>query len=282
MWKRKLCLGTSKGFDLTTDEQIRLFAETGFEGFFTDSLENLKECRQVGDSLGMLYQSIHAPFGNAAKMWRDDCDVAVKELFETLEKCHEVEVDLLVCHTWISFDYDDKPNEVGIEAWEKVISRAKELGVRIALENTEGEEFLDALLNAFSDRDNVGFCLDTGHEMCYNKSRDLLALYGDRLFSTHINDNLGIRDYNGKITWLDDLHLLPFDGIADWEDVAKRLNRCGYDGPLTFELIRRSSFRNQSLKYERLDIREYIAECYARACKFAAFCEKFTLDKSTK
>ena len=142
MWKRKLCLGTSKGFDLTTEEQIRLFAETGFEGFFTASTENLKECRKVGDSLGMLYQSIHAPFGNAAKMWRDDCDIAVKELFETLEKCHEVEVDLLVCHTWISFDYDDKPNESGIEAWDKVIRRAKELGVRIALENTEGEEFL--------------------------------------------------------------------------------------------------------------------------------------------
>ena len=83
---------------------------------------------------------------------------------------------------------------------------AKERGVKVAFENTEGEEYLEALMDNFKDDDTVGFCWDTGHEMCYNHSQDMLAKYGDRLIATHINDNLGISDYDGKITWLDDLH----------------------------------------------------------------------------
>ena len=55
----------------------------------------------------------------------------------------------------------------------------------------------------------------------------MMALYGDRLLCTHINDNLGIRNYEGRITFIDDLHLLPFDGVADWKWITERLNRHG-------------------------------------------------------
>ena len=48
----------------------------------------------------------------------------------------------------------------------------------------------------------------------------MLALYGEKLICTHLNDNLGIKDFEGKTTWHDDLHLLPFDGIADWNKIA--------------------------------------------------------------
>ena len=46
------------------------------------------------------------------------------------------------------------------------------------------------------------------------KGKDMLELYGDRLIATHINDNLGVSNSDGKIFRTDDLHLLPFDGIA--------------------------------------------------------------------
>lgn len=44
------------------------------------------------------------------------------------------------------------------------------------------------------------------------------ALYGDRLLCTHLNDNLGIKDYTGQITWRDALHLLSFDSIGNWQE----------------------------------------------------------------
>lgn len=70
----------------------------------------------------------------------------------------------------------------------------------------------------------VRFCWDTGHEMCYNFSQDMMGLYGDKLVATHFNDNMGMADPN-VVTWHDDAHLLPFDGIADWAGIMQRINR---------------------------------------------------------
>ena len=147
---------------------------------------------------------------------------------------------------------------------------AREKGIKIAFENTEGEKYLKAIMDAFSEYENVGFCWDTGHEMCYNHSKDMLKLYGDRLLCTHINDNLGIRDFEGKITYIDDLHLLPFDGVADWQGIVKRLNQYGYHDILTFELKKQNSpQRHEHDNQQNVSFEEYVAEIYKRACRVA-------------
>lgn len=125
-------------------------------------------------------------------------------------------------------------------------------------------------MDSVKSEKHVGFCWDTGHELCYNRGKNMIALYGDRLFCTHFNDNLGIRDYHGEITWIDDLHLLPFDGIADWNDIAQRLNGCKFNGELTFELNKLNRpERHENDLYEKMSLEEYFAEVYKRACKFA-------------
>ena len=104
---------------------------------------------------------------------------------------------------------------------------------------------------------------------------DMMELYGDRLIYTHLNDNLGISDYNGKFNIQDDLHLLPMDGIADWEKIARQMNKFDYKGTLTLELsVENCDNRYDNEKYQRVDIRQYIAEAYARACRFAALRER--------
>jgi hypothetical protein len=116
----------------------------------------------------------------------------------------------------------------------------------------------------------VGFCWDTGHEMCYNYSKDMLALYGDLLIATHINDNLGIKDYDGRITYLDDLHLLPFDGVKDWSDFGRRMKKTGYQGELTFELkISNQKNRHENDVYLNMPFEQYLTEAYKRACRVA-------------
>ena len=197
----KLALATSKSFGLPYDEQVVKIHEAGFDGFFTEWGSDIDcgACKNTGDSLGMIYQSIHAPFKNAKRMWHgtnEEADFAVKELINCVEDCAKLNVPLTVIHAFIGFE-DHSPNEFGIENYCKVVKRANELGINIAFENTEGEEYLTALMDAFKAEKNVGFCWDTGHEMCYNHSKDMMALYGDRIFGTHINDNLGIKDFNG-------------------------------------------------------------------------------------
>ena len=246
MFQQKLCIALMSPYGdarLTNDEEIRLMRKTGFEGFFSGwgGLDALKACRRTADECGMLYQSVHAPFGNARKFWHgtdEEAQASVDELIRCLEDCAEVEVPIMVAHVFIGFE-DHEPNERGLANYEKLMIRARQLGVKIAFENTEGMEYLDAVMKLAEEyRDAVGFCWDTGHEMCYNYSEDMPGRYPGRLIATHINDNLGIRDYGGAITWIDDLHLLPFDGAGDWEGIARRLGM--FDGPLTFELTTHS------------------------------------------
>lgn len=273
MWKTKLCLATSDQFGMPVADQIRLFKEIGFDGFFTGWREgdDVGEIRRIADETGMYFQSIHAPFGRAADMWKKshESEIAVNELISCLHDCAENDVPLMVLHTFKGFE-DHDPTEYGIENFRRVAEEARLLGVKLGFENTEGEEYLAAVLSSLSDFDSVGFCWDTGHEMCYNKSKDMMKLYGDRIVGTHLNDNLGIRDFDGKITWIDDLHLLPFDGIADWEDIVSRLNKYHFDGPLTFELNTYSKpGRHENDIYRNMPIELYLAEAYKRACRVA-------------
>ncbi len=271
MYNVKLCVDVVGKFGLSLEDEIDLVFKTGFEGVFTAfTPEIVKKTRRLADQRGLIYQSVHAPFYKVHKMWtKDDYKEPMDEMINCLESCSDNGVDLMVAHTFIGFD-DHNPCEYGIENFEKVARRAKELGVKMALENTEGEEYLAALMKGLSHMDNVGFCYDTGHEQCYNYGKNLISMYGDRLFGTHINDNAGIRDYNGKITCRDDLHLLPYDGIIDWNCITKRIADCGFEGPLTFELkIDSIECRHENDMYAKMSPEEFYALAYVRACKVA-------------
>ena len=282
MWNHKLCLSANLTCELSVEEQIRLFHKTGFEAFFTDyrSAKDVAAYAALAKELGMEYQSIHAPFNKSDDMWHGDdktAKIAVDELIECLHACADNGVPIMIAHTYIGFYDGRKPTEQGLENYGKVVKEAEKLGIKIAFENTEGEEYLAALMEHFKNNPFVGFCWDSGHEMCYNGSEDMLALYGDRLIATHLNDNLGVKDFGGRITWHDDLHLLPFDGIADWDNIAERLDKCGYDGILTFELnINSKPDRHENDVYGKMKIEEYVAESYKRACRLATKRKVFT------
>lgn len=275
MWKQKLCLGISPQFGLSMQEIMELVQKTGFDAVFTQWHKgdgSLHWVKQATD-MGLIYQSIHAPWGRSRDMWHGSEEKAlagVEELTDCLRTCAEAEVPIMVAHAFVGFQ-DHDPTRAGIDYFGRVVTEAEKLGVKIAFENTEGEEYLAALLGTFRGSSAVGFCWDSGHELCYNRSQDLLALYGDQLICTHLNDNLGIRDFGGEITFIDDLHLLPFDGIGDWKDIAARLDKCGFRDILTFELSTVSKpGRHDNDHYRRMPVQEYIAAAYNRACRVAA------------
>ena len=278
MHNTKLCLAAHYG-NIDVNEQIKLYSDAGFYGFFTEYNQNLAQYRNTAEKCGMYYQSVHAPYVRMCYLWRDcaDTEDTRNELLKCIDDSADAGVPIVVAHSYIGIGAKkiDVPNAHGISNFSYAVERAVKRGVKIAFENTEGEEFLEMLMTHFKDVPNVGFCWDTGHEMCYNHSEDMMALYGERLIATHLNDNLGIRDYNGEITFHDDLHLLPFDGIADWNNIASRLKKYGYSGELTFELnLGSKPGRYENDKYRRLPFEEYISEAYARACRVAALYAK--------
>jgi len=272
MYKTRLCINISESLGISTREQIRMFKEAGFDGFFTMWDENLDEYRKIADEEGMIYQSVHAPFLNADKMWLSggEAQKAIDELLVCVRDTARIGVEIVVVHPYKGFTENSGPDANGVENFRIIADEAKRLNVKLAFENVEGEEYLEALMSAFKNYDNVGFCWDSGHELCYNLGKDMLAAYGSRLIATHLNDNLGVSRFDGTIYFTDDLHLLPFDGIQNWQNAAERLNKCGYDGILTFGLTTTSKpGRHDNNKYSKIPVEEYIAEAYARACRIA-------------
>jgi sugar phosphate isomerase/epimerase len=273
MYGIKLAINAEVIKETNIEKKLKLIKETGFEAFFTAYSDKIREYREYADRLGLIYNFIHAPFISAEKLWENGeaAKAATEELIQCVRDSAEIGVNTVVVHVYKGFDPSEGPNSVGIENYGKVVSAAETCGVRIAFENTEGEEYLAAIMDAFKYKNNVGFCWDSGHEQCYNYGKDMLALYGEKLFCTHLNDNLGVSRFSGITYWTDDLHLLPFDGIANWDDIALRLNRHNFTGPLTFELSAISKpGRHDNDQYAQLTMEQYYAQAYARACRVAA------------
>lgn len=275
MYKQKIGISIGNAYGVPINEVLQIVKNVGFDAISPawKSSEALIESVEIARRLGLEIQSLHAPFTRAANMWSselDVCDPVKCELLKVIDSCSELKIPVLVVHVWIGFDYKFEKESLYYDNFDEIVSYAKEKNVKIAFENTEGEEYLYALMEHFENDDTVGFCWDSGHEMCYNRSCDLLAKYGDRLIMTHLNDNLGISRFDGKIFWTDDLHLLPFDGIADWNDNVSRLQKSRYMPILNFELaIQSKPNRHENDIYMQMPLHLYFAEAYKRACKIA-------------
>ena len=268
----KLCLGTHRDFERPVAEQIRLIGAAGFDGFFTAWDGDLTEYRRTAQQEGLFYQSVHAPYHGTGAMWRagEEGEAALEQLLTCLRACAEAEVPVMVSHTYYGDLTQAQPNQLGIDRYGYLTREAQRLGVKIAFENTEAEDCLRALLDAFPE-ESVGFCWDTGHEQCYSRGKDLLQLFGNRLIATHLNDNLGARNAD-FITPRDDLHLLPYDGIIDWEKTMEKLRRHSYSGPLTFELKTHSKpGQHENDPYRAISLEEYLREAFTRAKRVSQY-----------
>jgi len=107
-----------------------------------------------------------------------------------------------------------------------VVEYGRKKGVRVCIENMPSEReaadnhlYGSCALNVTSlaEKLGCGVCWDTGHaNVSGYKQSEQLGVIGDKLEVLHVHDNDGKRD----------LHLPPFDGSIDWEDVARGLRGC--------------------------------------------------------
>lgn len=275
MQKQKLGISLKREYPVPAEDVVKIIADSGFDavspiyakGEILDPiLKSAKDC-------GLYLQSLHAPFGKAASFWRENEDTARYEesLRRCLQICTEHGIPTLVMHAWIGMEYTFENAALDFSRFDRLVDLAEKQGVCIAFENTEGEEYLDALMQHFIGCDTVGFCWDSGHENCYNYNRDWLKDYGPRLAMTHLNDNCGMKYLEGKRTPMDDLHLLPYDGEINWNDAVARLKTAKKQEYLNFELAMVSRpGQHECDKYEQMSLPRYFAEAYERADRIAA------------
>lgn len=138
-------------------------------------------------------------------------------------------------HGGLSVFVMERARALALESLERVVGRARELGIPLCLENLfpnshslmEPEHFAD-VLNRFP---SLRMTLDIGHANIRDPSGGravrFVERFGDRIGHIHASDNSGRGDE----------HLPIGAGTVKWPSVLGALSRVGYDGTVTFEIF---------------------------------------------
>jgi len=259
---------------LSTAEHVRLIAQTGWQGCtmkWNPALSD--EAVNAAARHGLFFQSFHAPTNGIETIWEDGeaGDSILRRMYDCLCDCANHDVPIMVVHPHMGFDETAYcPNELGLNRFSTLVELAEKKGVRLAFENMEAIPYVHAVMEAFGDSSAVGFCLDTGHQLCYTKSYDFLADHGHKLIHTHLNDNLGQR--GDHATMYDDLHMVMGDGVIDWHGVMQKIRRTGYRGMLMCELNAHNKWvgHHEMDRYEAMGVEEFYAYAYKAALRITS------------
>lgn len=269
----KLGFSLQSSYPIPMPQVIDLLADTGFcavsPGWQRDAA--LEETIRRAHARNLTLQSLHGPLRGMPAMWSGDPEVArpiLQDLIQSATDCAEYGIPVLVVHPWNGVDYSFRQETLCFEHFDTLVSHGESKGISIAFENLEGPEFLAALLDRYAQCPHVGFCWDSGHELCYTPGWDFLSRFGDRLLMTHLNDNFGVTDPAGRLQGTDDLHLFPYHGILNWETVVSRLKAAKKQEILNLELkIRPKGDRCKLDLYSQMPLEQYFQEAYQSACR---------------
>lgn len=238
-------------------ETIDAIKEAGFKNAFIQwynkdwkisQQEQLDYARKCG--LNIIFA--HLGYQDINNIWDDsnDSNEIVERYKNDIRICSRNGIPMVVMHL-TSKNIAPMYNENGLIRIKEIADYAKELGIKIAFENTKIKGYLDYVIKNI-DNDNVGICFDSGHCHVHFNDEFNWNLFKNRIFAVHLHDN----DKS------DDLHLHPFDGTIEWKDVILKLKECNYNGPITLE----SCYRYDYLK---LKLSEFYKDGYEVAKRLA-------------
>ncbi|MFO7636103.1 MAG: sugar phosphate isomerase/epimerase [Clostridia bacterium] len=245
------------GYPLPGRERMRLIASAGFDCvslWWGDEYAAENGPREALPGLaresGLLVENIHAPFSRTNLLWQDKAgweDVLERSL-QCVDACREHDIPVMVLHLTVG-ETPPPPNLLGVERIRRIVERAGEKGVTIALENLRKPEYMGYVFERI-DSDHLRFCYDSGHENCFQGQKGLLRTYGDRLTCLHLHDNDGTADQ----------HLLPGEGTIPWAQVTADLAWLGYGGSISLEVTNAFSEVHRDMPAE-----DFLAEAFRRA-----------------
>ena len=261
--KRKVGINVgSLGGAIPLTEQLKMMKDTGFETFFSGlcSLESTAAMKETADKLGLVYETIHAPFAGINNMWIPGLDYltvfnGIKRSIDNAAACGIPAIVLHVSSGW----YPPGISDLGLARYDELVFYAAERGVTVAFENLRCVGNLAYFSDRYEKLDNVRFCYDLGHEHCYTVTVQWMDVFRDKLICTHIHDNFGCTDGKNSDP---DIHLLPFDGNVDYQRCIDKMDAYGYTGPLTLEV---SNARHKDLAPE-----EFLKLCYDKVQRINA------------
>ncbi len=236
---------------------IRLCAEAGYQvldfcfhdavtlksGFLTDRWQSyMEEMKRTGEACGVEFALGHA-------VVYDFCSGTIdREYYDSLmERCilgaEILGIAWLVLHpsTMETERFlPDKPEskKANLAFFQKWGKFALDHGVGLAVEGMWDSTLdveakyaisVDELIDLVDgvDLPNVAVCWDFEHGSIMGMNqRHVVERLGKRLKAVHISDQTGINN----------IHILPYQGVTDWDEVLQALADFGYEGEFNFEI----------------------------------------------
>lgn len=264
--KRKLGINSECISGVSSEDTLNLIRDAGFDCYFTDKyhLSDAEPVYNRGLSLGLECEFIHAPFKEINSMWykTDEHPNVYIRAAETIDTAAALQIPTVIIHTTSGWN-PPEINDKGLHRFDLLVERAAKRGVTLAFENLRKVGIVSYMLDRYRNFNNVSFCYDVGHEFCYTNGVDWIGIAKRKINCTHIHDNLGQTE-NPEIH--DDMHLLPFDGKIDYENMIKRLDAYSYYGSLMLEV-----FNNSKEEYAKMSAEEFIGTAYERLKKIADY-----------
>ncbi len=159
-------------------------------------------------------------------------DVSLSRLVRLFEILEHVRPEQVVCHTGFDPRHHRSHRaafvENSVSFWKSFIEPAERLGIPVVLENVWEDdpalhiEILDKIASTW-----FGFCLDTGHQHAFSKTRleNWLSETANHIKEIHLHDNDGSFDY----------HLPLGQGSIDFDHLFGFLKAKGLGPVLTLE-----------------------------------------------
>lgn len=193
----------------------------------------------------------HEPEGNS--IGDDNGEYYMKKTPRAIEMAAKIGSPSITIHPGHTNTYALTKDEFvigNINAINKLIPYAEEFGIELLLENIEirknasltgfysgtAQDLIDIVDEINHPLVNVNWDVGHAHFNALNEYEEMKKL-GSRIHGVHIHDNLGFTNIeNNGIIISGDMHIHPFFGNINYDDVMRALIEIGYKGTLNFEV----------------------------------------------
>lgn len=235
---------------------VELIKEAGFDAI-DYSYYSKKECDEIlgdgyrqyaqefrahMDRVGIACNQAHAPFSFKYGLRTDPSEGKYLSLIRALESASILGAKNIVVHA-ITVPEGVDFVEYNIAYYKSFIPYCERFGICVAVENLfRRDKITNQIFGKLGTPEELGgiikaiaspwivACVDVGHAtLTGNEPQDFIAgMDREALKCLHVQDN----DYIG------DRHLFPYSGKLNWSEIMTALKKKGYDGDLTFEVVK--------------------------------------------
>ena len=204
-----------------------------------DYMDEARRTKEALDKAGLICNQAHAPYELREGETFDTSSENYLQIVRSLEYAAFLGEKNIVVHFIVTQDRENTYS-VNQQYFKTLIPFCEKFGIRIAAENDferrNGEKLPvlndpDLLQQFVRDlqSDYVVACVDIGHAGMFNDPVAFLEKMDSSVLKMlHVHDN----DLN------EDLHMFPYTCNIKWDKVCAALAGIGYDGDLTFEVVK--------------------------------------------